>query len=231
MHGLLSVCAHADALPSSSPCCHVLPLCALLSCAVLQNGVHFTTPRLTSLSAEHLQLDAQYRQQQSAVVQSCVETVQTYLPVVEACSLLVHTTSTSTTTSTLFSFYLIVIPPLPPSQIAELDVLTSFASVAALAPNPYCRPVLHPLDTATDKEAGTDTATSTGTAAAASAPPPRALTLRKARHPCVELMDCMDFIANDYDLVGAASSFQLITGWVGGWVESSTNNVIVCNVM
>jgi DNA mismatch repair protein MSH2 len=76
-------------------------------------------------------------------------------------------------------------------------VLTSFAAVAALAPNTYCRPVLHPLGSGTDDS---------------NERPSRVLSLRKARHPCVELMDYMDFIANDYNLCDGSSSFQIITG-------------------
>ena len=87
-------------------------------------------------------------------------------------------------------------------QVAELDVLTSYASVAALAPNSYCRPVLYPLTSSTVGE----------NAEALHATSPRMLKLKKARHPCVELMDCVDFIANDYDLQPEASSFQIITG-------------------
>ena len=38
------------------------------------------------------------------------------------------------------------------------------------------------------------------------------LMLRKARHPCAELMDNIDFIANDYEMRGGSSNFQIITG-------------------
>ena len=38
------------------------------------------------------------------------------------------------------------------------------------------------------------------------------LILRKARHPCAELMDNIDFIANDYEMRGGSSNFQIITG-------------------
>lgn len=36
--------------------------------------------------------------------------------------------------------------------------------------------------------------------------------IKAARHPCVELMDNVEFIANDYNFVRNESSFQIITG-------------------
>lgn len=36
--------------------------------------------------------------------------------------------------------------------------------------------------------------------------------LKEARHPCVELQDDMNFIANDFNLVFGSSSFLLVTG-------------------
>jgi hypothetical protein len=36
--------------------------------------------------------------------------------------------------------------------------------------------------------------------------------LRGARHPCVELMDGVDFVANSYDLRSGDKEFMLITG-------------------
>lgn len=71
--------------------------------------------------------------------------------------------------------------------VAELDVLTAFATAAALAPAEYVRPVVHP------KGSGV-------------------IHLQGARHPCVELMDEVDFISNDYELRRGGSSFQIITG-------------------
>lgn len=73
------------------------------------------------------------------------------------------------------------------SIIAELDVLVSFAMAAAVAPGDYVRPTLH--------------AQGSGV-----------LNLKDARHPCVELMDDMQFIANDYEMKRGESNFQVITG-------------------
>jgi DNA mismatch repair protein MSH2 len=71
--------------------------------------------------------------------------------------------------------------------VAEIDVLVSFATVAALAPVEYVRPTVRP------KGSGI-------------------LRLERARHPCVELMDRVDFIPNDYHFVKGESQFQIVTG-------------------
>lgn len=71
--------------------------------------------------------------------------------------------------------------------VAELDVFASFATTAALAPVEYCRPVVHPMGTGV-------------------------LKFSAARHPCVELMDGVEFIANDCCLDRNASNFHIITG-------------------
>ena len=67
-------------------------------------------------------------------------------------------------------------------------MLASFATVAALSPVEYTRPIIHPNDHKS------------------------CIKLSQARHPCVELMDEVSFIANDYDLVQDESSYQIITG-------------------
>jgi DNA mismatch repair protein MSH2 len=71
--------------------------------------------------------------------------------------------------------------------IAELDVIVGFATAAALSPVEYCRP------TVTAKGGGI-------------------VNLKGARHPCVELMEGVDFISNDYNLVRGKSDFQVVTG-------------------
>jgi DNA mismatch repair protein MSH2 len=121
--------------------------------------VHFTTPQLERLADRYKAIDAEYQSQQQGLVSKAVETASTYLPVVEAAS----------------------------TVIAELDVLTSFATAAALSPNGYVRPVLRPRGSGV-------------------------LKLSAARHPCVELMDGVNFIANDYDLERGSSNYQIITG-------------------
>ena len=71
--------------------------------------------------------------------------------------------------------------------VAELDTLAAFATTAALSPGIYVRPTILP------KGEGV-------------------INLKGARHPCVELMDNVEFIANDYDLFRDKSSYQIITG-------------------
>ncbi|PSN55334.1 DNA mismatch repair protein spellchecker 1 [Blattella germanica] len=56
--------------------------------------------------------------------------------------------------------------------LAQLDVLTSFAEVAAAAPKQYVRPKL------LDEGSGV-------------------MVLEQIRHPCLELQDGVSFIAND----------------------------------
>lgn len=56
--------------------------------------------------------------------------------------------------------------------LAQLDVLTSFAMLAASSLRPYVRPKLLPLGTGL-------------------------LNLKQMRHPCVELQDSVSYIPND----------------------------------
>ena len=127
--------------------------------SILKNGVYFTTPQLEKVAGRYKDIDAEYAEAAKALVASAVGTATTYLPVVEAAA----------------------------RVVAELDVLASFATAAALAPRDYVRPTVLP------RGAGV-------------------LRLKGARHPCVECMDAVDFIANDYELARGASNFQLITG-------------------
>jgi len=136
--------------------------------SMLKNGLHFTTPELTGVAERHQEVERLYRKQQAELVRNAVATARTYLPVVEAACALV----------------------------SELDVLSSFATVAAVSPATYVRPTLSPLTTSAN----------------ASAENKRRTTLKGARHPCVELMDGVDFIANDYDLTIDQSNFQIVTG-------------------
>ena len=71
--------------------------------------------------------------------------------------------------------------------VAELDVLVALAHVASNAPTPYVRPAL-------------------------SAAGEGDLVLREARHPCVEMMDDVAFIANDVELRRKDARLQVVTG-------------------
>ncbi|KAG8940904.1 MutS-like protein [Tulasnella sp. 424] len=71
--------------------------------------------------------------------------------------------------------------------IAHLDVIVSFAHVSADASVPYVKPNV--------LEKGTGD-----------------LLLKEARHPCLEVQDDVNFIANDVELVKEKSEFLIITG-------------------
>lgn len=73
--------------------------------------------------------------------------------------------------------------------IAKLDVLTSFALVAANAPTPYVKPTLQVA------EAGV-------------------LKLKQARHPILEVQDNISFIPNDVSMDRNGITFYIITGKV-----------------
>uniref|UniRef100_A0A1B6KJA7 DNA mismatch repair protein MSH2 n=1 Tax=Graphocephala atropunctata TaxID=36148 RepID=A0A1B6KJA7_9HEMI len=71
--------------------------------------------------------------------------------------------------------------------IAQLDVLTSLALVAVSAPVPYVRPVMHPSGTGV-------------------------LSLKQARHPCLEMQESVSYIANDVHFKQGECTFYMVTG-------------------
>ncbi|XP_024935873.1 DNA mismatch repair protein Msh2 isoform X2 [Cephus cinctus] len=73
------------------------------------------------------------------------------------------------------------------SVVACLDVLTAFATAAANAQKAYVRPEMLPSETGE-------------------------LKLEQARHPCLELQEGVDYIANDIDFKRDESTFYIITG-------------------
>jgi DNA mismatch repair protein MSH2 len=128
-------------------------------------------------------------------VKSAVNTAKTYLPIIEAACTL----------------------------ISELDVLSSFATIAALSPEVYSRPNLLPLSEdgkgkplsggeSTEGAPAPEGETSGAEGEASKEPKPRVISLVAARHPCVELMDDVEFIPNNYQLETHLSNFQIITG-------------------
>ncbi|KAJ1018408.1 hypothetical protein NDA18_006562 [Ustilago nuda] len=72
--------------------------------------------------------------------------------------------------------------------LAHLDVIVSFAHVSENAPVPYTKPIVSEKGTNADLE------------------------LRDARHPCLEVMDDVNFIPNDTEMVHDSSEFLVITG-------------------
>ncbi|KAK2079314.1 hypothetical protein QBZ16_003005 [Prototheca wickerhamii] len=124
-----------------------------------KDGIKFTNKPLKA-AAERLQaLSCEYDSRQAALVAQVVSVAATFCPVWEGVR----------------------------GVLAELDVLASFADVAASAPSPYVRPVMLPRDGAE-------------------------LVLEACRHPCVELQEGVDFVPNDCRMVRGESWFQLITG-------------------
>lgn len=129
---------------------------------ILKSGVVFTTDELRAAAAESSAVNQQYAEEQRIVADKVVATAATFVPVVEAAARLV----------------------------AELDVLASFAHVAAHAPGgDYVRPSF------CDDDASQE-----------------AIKLVGARHPCVELQDGVAFIANDYTFDRQGAQFQIVTG-------------------
>ena len=79
---------------------------------ILKNGVYFSTKELEQLGTKKKDLMAEYEEKQRDIVNKCMEVAASYVPVLERCSVL----------------------------LAELDVIASFAHVAAYSCNGYCRP-------------------------------------------------------------------------------------------
>lgn len=127
--------------------------------SVLKNGVHFTTPALRDAGLRFCEARQDYEEKQSGLVEKAVETAATYLPLVESASALV----------------------------SELDVLVSFAHVAALAPTELVRPTMRPMGSGK-------------------------LSVKACRHPCLEWQDEMDFIPNSYEMCDSQASFVVVTG-------------------
>lgn len=112
-----------------------------------KDGVRFTCRALRKLSDEYTDLMAEYESLQSELRTKTLEIAATYAPVFEDLSAL----------------------------LADLDVLASFATVAAEAPQDYCKPSI--------------------------GAPASGFVLHKARHPVVEEnLDGRPFISNDIDL-------------------------------
>lgn len=74
--------------------------------------------------------------------------------------------------------------------VSVLDVIVSFAHAAAMAPEVYTRPLqVYALDE-----------------------PGRCIDIKDGRHPCLEQMESMAFIPNDYKFSAGEEEFGIITG-------------------
>ncbi|XP_046399534.1 DNA mismatch repair protein Msh2 isoform X2 [Ischnura elegans] len=77
--------------------------------------------------------------------------------------------------------------------VASLDVIVAFACAAAAAPTPYVRPKMHP--SSGDGSGGGGI-----------------VSLKQARHPCLETSNSVAFIPNDVLFERGKSMFHIITG-------------------
>ncbi|KAK4395785.1 DNA mismatch repair protein MSH2 [Sesamum angolense] len=124
-----------------------------------KDGVKFTNIKLKKLSEHYQKVVEEYKNCQKELVARVVQTAATFSEVFEGVAW----------------------------SLSELDVLLSFADVAASSPTPYTRPIITPSDVGD-------------------------IILEGSRHPCVEAQDWVNFIPNDCKLVRGKSWFQIITG-------------------
>ncbi|KAL8488024.1 hypothetical protein ACS0TY_024341 [Phlomoides rotata] len=124
-----------------------------------KDGVKFTNTKLKKLSDYYQKVVEEYKTCQKELVARVVQTAASFSEVFEGIA----------------------------SSLSELDVLLSFADLAASCPTPYTRPSI------TTSDVGD-------------------IILEGSRHPCVEAQDWVNFIPNDCKLVSGKSWFQIITG-------------------
>ncbi|XP_052179789.1 DNA mismatch repair protein MSH2 [Diospyros lotus] len=124
-----------------------------------KDGVKFTNAKLKRLGDQYQEIVENYKSCQKELVARVVQTAATFSEVFESLAAL----------------------------LSELDVLLSFADLAASSPSPYTRPEITPSDVGD-------------------------IILEGSRHPCVEAQDWVNFIPNDCRLVRGKSWFQIITG-------------------
>nr|CAD7573794.1 unnamed protein product [Timema californicum] len=124
-----------------------------------KSGVRFRNSALADLNSDYQHHKEQYSEQQKAIVAEIIGIAAGYV-------------------STLHHLN---------DVLARLDVLTSFAEVAATAPKPYVRPTV--------KSDGL-----------------RVMRLKGVRHACLEVQDGVSFIANDAEFREDDQTFHIITG-------------------
>nr|CAD7412078.1 unnamed protein product [Timema cristinae] len=124
-----------------------------------KSGVRFRNSALADLNSDYQHHKEQYSEQQKAIVAEIIGIAAGYV-------------------STLHYLN---------DVLARLDVLTSFAEVAATAPKPYVRPFI--------KSDGL-----------------RVMRLKGVRHACLEVQDGVSFIANDAEFREDEQTFHIITG-------------------
>ncbi|XP_050523143.1 DNA mismatch repair protein Msh2 [Daktulosphaira vitifoliae] len=122
-------------------------------------GMRFRSSKLTELNNDYQTIHQKYVEHQKSIVEEVIKTASSY-------------------NGTLINLS---------RTLAHLDVLTSFAMLAASSLRPYVRPVLNPQGTGL-------------------------LDLKQVRHPCVELQDSVSFIPNDAYFKQGECTFNVITG-------------------
>ncbi|KAK6921123.1 DNA mismatch repair protein MutS-like, N-terminal [Dillenia turbinata] len=124
-----------------------------------KDGVKFTNTKLKRLGDQYQKILEEYKNCQKELVLRVVKITLSFSEVFESLS----------------------------GLLSELDVLLSFADLAATSPTPYTRPDISPSDVGD-------------------------IILEGSRHPCVEAQDWVNFIPNDCKIVRGKSWFQIITG-------------------
>ncbi|KAF5298623.1 hypothetical protein FQR65_LT09719 [Abscondita terminalis] len=125
----------------------------------IKGGVRFTNDKLKSLNQDYCEVKGMYEEQQRSLVKVIFEVAAEYADTLRNLNM----------------------------YIAKVDVLLSFANVAANAPIKYVRPKIL-------KEGS------------------GILNLKKVRHPCLELQDGITFIPNSVDLKKEERMMYIITG-------------------
>ncbi|KAF3543519.1 hypothetical protein DY000_02004503 [Brassica cretica] len=110
-----------------------------------KDGVKFTNTKLKKLGDQYQSVVEDYKSCQKELVDRVVQTVASFSEVFEELA----------------------------GMLSEMDVLLSFADLAASCPTPYCRPEV------TSSDVGD-------------------IVLEGSRHPCVEAQDWVNFIPNDF---------------------------------
>ncbi|KAB0801844.1 hypothetical protein PPYR_04030 [Photinus pyralis] len=125
----------------------------------IKGGVRFSNNALKQLNSDYMELNTNYEKEQKSVVKEILEVAAGYGNTVRNLNL----------------------------HVAKVDVLVSFATVAADSPIQFVRPKMH-------KEGS------------------GVLSLTKVRHPCLELQDGLTFIPNDVNFKANEAVFYIMTG-------------------
>lgn len=124
-----------------------------------KEGTKFTSKKLKQLSESRQELDRTYASQQRQLVDKVVDVASSFAELFLQAA----------------------------THVAELDVLSSFAEVAATSASTYTRPAIR--ETSANK-----------------------LMISECRHPCIEVQGGVNFVPNDCTIEPGKSSFQIVTG-------------------